>query len=53
MMGKETSFIPIIEKKKTHGNDISVLDIYAQNARASTFVKETLLNIKCTLQPRQ
>ena len=38
-------------KKTIHQDDISTRHIYAQNARAMTFVKEILLKLKSNIEP--
>jgi hypothetical protein len=46
---KEGHFIH--SKGKIYQEEISLLDIYAPNARASTFIKETTVKLKAHIAP--
>ena len=41
----------ILIKGKIHQDDISILNIYAPNARASDFIKDTLFKLKTYIEP--
>jgi hypothetical protein len=41
----------IFVKGKTYQNKLSILNIYVPNARAATFIKETLLKLKVHIMP--
>ena len=38
-------------KEKTYQNELSILNIYAPNARASTFIKRFLVKLKTHIAP--
>jgi hypothetical protein len=49
MLSKKVSFILI--KGKIYQEDLSILNIYAPNSRAPTFIKQTLLKFKAYIAP--